>query len=350
MAAYLGIDTSCYTTSLALIDDQERIVADCRRMLSVERGQRGLSQSAMLFQHMKNLPLLWEEAAGRLDGEQPVAVAATAWPRRESGSYMPAFLMGTAMARLIATTTKAGLWFLSHQEAHVWSALLFCPELLNNPGGFGVLHLSGGTCELLQVSLNEKHLIVCRKISASADITPGQMIDRIGVRLGMEFPCGRQIDRLAATVPAEQKPVFAQKPALDGQTSRQISFSGSLSAVERLIDSMRPLPDETVAIVCRDVLVYIADSILVWLDAAGRSNGAEEGSVPTITDVLLCGGVASSDFLRSQLMSRAARNDWRFYWAKPHLSTDNAVGAAMFARRVACAATDNVLLSAGRSR
>ncbi|MBR0324960.1 MAG: O-sialoglycoprotein endopeptidase, partial [Selenomonadales bacterium] len=60
MKYYVGIDTSCYTTSVALLDEDGNRVADNRRILAVKEGKRGLAQSEMVFQHMRNLPELWE--------------------------------------------------------------------------------------------------------------------------------------------------------------------------------------------------------------------------------------------------------------------------------------------------
>ncbi|MGZ4122221.1 MAG: O-sialoglycoprotein endopeptidase, partial [Tumebacillaceae bacterium] len=63
----LGIDTSNYTTSICLVDEQGQIVQEQRRLLTVEAGERGLQQSAALFQHVQNLPVLIE-SIGDLTG------------------------------------------------------------------------------------------------------------------------------------------------------------------------------------------------------------------------------------------------------------------------------------------
>lgn len=58
MSKFLGIDTSCYTTSVAVFDEEQGIVAEERIVLRVKTGNRGLSQSEMVFQHTKNLPVI----------------------------------------------------------------------------------------------------------------------------------------------------------------------------------------------------------------------------------------------------------------------------------------------------
>ena len=68
MKLFVGVDTSCYTTSLAAVDDAGGVVFDGRRVLSVEPGQRGLRQSEALFRHLRQLEPLFDEylaAAGQ---------------------------------------------------------------------------------------------------------------------------------------------------------------------------------------------------------------------------------------------------------------------------------------------
>ena len=91
MKVYLGIDTSCYTTSLCLLDEQAAVLADERRILTVPEGKRGLSQSEMVYQHVRNLPELTEKIASYVAGNTVCAVAVTDKPRRRDDSYMPAF-------------------------------------------------------------------------------------------------------------------------------------------------------------------------------------------------------------------------------------------------------------------
>lgn len=80
MRAVLGLDTSCYTTSLALAHEG-RLILQKRRLLKVEKGERGLQQSAGVFQHVKNLPDLMEMLFEEARGVEIEAVCASARPR-----------------------------------------------------------------------------------------------------------------------------------------------------------------------------------------------------------------------------------------------------------------------------
>ena len=101
MGYILGIDTSNYKTSIAVIDHKKHIICDLRRFLTVKQGERGLRQSDALFQHIQNLPELMEEMRRMFDGRID-AVACSFRPRPEAGSYMPVFLAGSGFAKAAA--------------------------------------------------------------------------------------------------------------------------------------------------------------------------------------------------------------------------------------------------------
>ena len=97
----LGIDTSCYTTSVACVANQGIVFSE-RTMLSVRFGERGLRQSEGLFQHTKQLAPLIEHLFDRVDRNRIAAVAVSTKPIDSEESYMPVFLAGTTVARSIA--------------------------------------------------------------------------------------------------------------------------------------------------------------------------------------------------------------------------------------------------------
>jgi len=106
--AALGIDTSAYTTSVALLSLDGTLLAEERAVLTVAAGERGLRQSEAVFQHVRKLPVLLEQVMG----ERPPAIAAVAAstaPRPVPDSYMPVFKVGEAVGRSVA----APLAFLS---------------------------------------------------------------------------------------------------------------------------------------------------------------------------------------------------------------------------------------------
>ena len=118
---YLGIDTSCYTTSVALIGREGGLVGEARRILQVKPGCRGLQQSEMVFQHTRNLPILLEEVLKK--PLKVIGIGVSARPRPLEDSYMPAFLVGLGLARSLAAVNEIPLWQISHQENHLEAGL-----------------------------------------------------------------------------------------------------------------------------------------------------------------------------------------------------------------------------------
>src|SRR5699024_2926061 len=166
------------------------------RMPDLAAGRLGLRQSDALFQHVKRLPELFDRLSreGRL--EDIAAVGASVTPRCVEGSYMPCFLAGESSGRILADTLGVPFFPCAHQQGHIaavaWGAGR--PELLDKP--LLAWHLSGGTTELLYVE-PEGTGVLPRKIGGTSDISAGQLIDRTGVALGLQFPAGKALDALS---------------------------------------------------------------------------------------------------------------------------------------------------------
>lgn len=92
MSKFLGIDTSCYTTSLAVYDSEKGLICEERIILKVKMGGRRLSQSNMVYQHVRNLPVLMQRISPSLGDVSVIGVSS--FPRRRADSFMPAFLVG----------------------------------------------------------------------------------------------------------------------------------------------------------------------------------------------------------------------------------------------------------------
>ena len=151
MDQYLGIDTSNYTTSIAVVDDSGRLLVDERKLLKVKEGTAGLRQSEAFFQHMKNLPLLFEKVFKIIDRNKVKAIAVSEKPRPVDGSYMPVFSAGLNTAKFLAGAWGIPLIPTTHQEGHIMAGLWSLGGVVWER--FNVIHLSGGTTEALEVSV-----------------------------------------------------------------------------------------------------------------------------------------------------------------------------------------------------
>lgn len=306
MGVYLGLDTSNYRTSCALYDSESGEYRSCRRLLPVKQGERGLRQSEAVFHHTKQLPELMEELFSE---ETSLSGCAYSYaPREAEGSYMPCFLVGENVCRSVAAAKGIEISRTSHQMGHVLAALFSCGKtsLLESCEPFLAFHVSGGTTDLLLCRGDEERVLSLEEIGCSSDLKAGQCIDRLGVRLGLSFPCGEELERLAAGSGRS----FKIKPSVKGTVC-------SLSGVENKCVKMleRGESAEDTAKFCLD---YVCESI-----AAMTAAGLEKtGSVP----VIFAGGV-----MANRLMAERLSQQFEAYFAKPELSGDNAVGIAIYA-------------------
>ena len=303
MAIYLGIDTSNYTTSVAAVDDSGVILADERIILNVEQGKRGLRQSDALFLHIKNLPVLFDKI-GNLGKISAVGVSTA--PRRTEGSYMPVFLSGYACACAIAKTHGARLLEFSHQEGHIRAGKFNLAQ--DTPDRFYAVHLSGGTTEILDVKC-EGARFVSEIIGGTQDISAGQLVDRIGVKLGLAFPCGKELEKLAIQSDSPLKFKLSTKDCF-------VSFSGIEAQAMRAADK-----GESSCDLALGTLVAVSDT----LSKAFKAVLAQY----SIRPILLAGGVASNQLIRTRL-----ENEFKdlVFFSDPKYATDNAVGIALMAK------------------
>lgn len=301
---FLGIDTSCYTTSVAAVDEAGRLVGSARRILCVPKGGRGLRQSEMVFAHTKNLPQLMCEL--NLAEYQIVGIGASIRPRPEADSYMPAFLAGKGLAESLSSVLGSKLITLSHQENHFyagrWSAQM--PELKE----LLLVHISGGTTEILKVAGGRFEIL-----AATLDISAGQFVDRIGVALGLDFPAGAKLEQLALESNMETAlPVAVQKG--------RISFAGPCSAAMRLLAQGETKHCD----LAWAVLHCVAESLFRSIRFAAHQHN--------LKDVLLVGGVAANLYIKTYLIKKLGKYNIQAFFARPEDSSDNAIGCALYAK------------------
>ena len=305
---YIGVDTSNYTTSLALVDEDLRVLANLKRPLPVGEGERGLRQSDAVFTHTKHLPELWQELAPYLREGEIGGIGVSTRPRNLDGSYMPCFLAGVSSAASAASALGVPLYRFSHQCGHLMAALLSSEQLRLADAPFAAYHLSGGTTELLLASPDGAGFS-CEVVGGTRDISAGQLIDRVGVALGLPFPAGAELERLALTFRGK---AFRRRP-------RVIDCRVNLSGSENLAMKLYSETGDPAA-VAAFVFGHLEDALIGMTDECFAVYGKRP---------LVCaGGVMSACALRSLMETRYGAAT-----ASPALSADNAVGIAALAAR-----------------
>ncbi len=309
---FLGIDTSCYTTSVAAVDEKGNLISSKRRLLSVAEGERGLRQSEAFFKHINNFPELYKELLNDVDPKEIAAVCVSTQPRGISSSYMPVFFAGRRLAESIAMSLNIPLFATDHQQGHIQAAL-YGIEMPTDK--FCAVHLSGGTTEVLLINQTETEY-KAKIIAATKDINAGQLIDRLGVKMDMGFPAGKEVDKRACLFKGTKilLPISASYDACN--------FSGTEAAAIREYEN-----GTDVDAVCEGVMSAIARTLAKMVGGAAYYAG--------ISDVLMAGGVSSSEYLRKYLPAyiekRGMHVNLKFSFAE--LSSDNAVGVALLGRK-----------------
>lgn len=322
---WVGFDTSNYTTSAAVCalgeDGRLTVVANLKVLLPVAEGSRGLRQSDAVFAHVKNLPVVTAQLRRVLEegNYRVAAVGYSVTPRDAEDSYMPCFLTGGVAAKAFAAGAGVPTFGCSHQSGHIMAALyssgaLFEDGFLDKP--FLAFHVSGGTTEAVRVSREADRAGFSTEIlGLGADLHAGQVIDRVGVMMGLKFPCGREMEMLATEYLACHDPIKGLKISVKDGVCH-------LSGLENMAaDLWKKTGDK--GYVSAFVLSFIGKTLRRMTDQIQESLG-----VPL--PVVYGGGVMSNQLIRPMLRDKAP---WQTYFSEPAFSADNAAGTAILCAR-----------------
>lgn len=303
----LAIDTSNYTSSMAVVTVDGKVIFDERIMLKVPQGKRGLRQSEAVWMHMMNLPVIYEKISSNIDTGDIAAVSVSSKPRDVENSYMPVFKAGESFGKIIADTLNIPIYTFSHQLGHV-KAIEKSNGLTESP--FIALHLSGGTSESLLIERNN-NIYNINILSQTLDISFGQLIDRVGVAGGLPFPAGKFMDSMAL-----------QKIESDDIKFKDISFKNgnfNLSGIET--QCLKHIENgchiRSIAYYLFEKISKAIDKIIdLSLELSADAREYNAGQIP----IIVAGGVSESEFIREYLKSKKSNILFGKY------GTDNAVG------------------------
>lgn len=307
MRSFLGLDTSNYTTSCALYIPSSGELLQSKRLLPVKEGELGLRQSDAVFHHTKQLPELFEALMSMKPECRIDVVSASVAPRCCEGSYMPCFLVGEGYARTVSSAGSCKLYRTSHQTGHVLAALYSAGklELVHGNKPFLAFHVSGGTTDLLLCTPDEDSVIKIEQIASSLDLKAGQAVDRVGLMLGLKFPCGIELEKLAEKA---DKRIPCKITLKDGSCC----LSGIENICRKYLDSGESR--ENVAMLCLDMVFKAIKGMTEW--ALEKYPDSE---------IIYAGGVMSDKILQNELAKC-----FDAYFASADFSCDNAAGVALY--------------------
>ncbi len=301
--AYLGFDTSNYTTSVALYFPKENRIVHEKRLLPVKSGEKGLRQSDAVFHHTVALHELCQKLFER-EKAAVNAVCASAFPRFAENSYMPCFLVGLNTASCISSILNVPFFKTSHQHGHILAALYSAGRLDLLKERFIAFHVSGGTTEALLVSPSKENIFDVKLTAYSLDLKAGQAVDRVGLMLGLDFPCGMRLDELASKSTKSYK---IKPTVIDGNCS----LSGVENKCRKMLENGEEKED-----IARFCIEYISASLEKMTDFLLE----KYGNLP----LLYAGGVMSNSLIREKFQKK-----YGAFFAAAEFSSDNAAGAAI---------------------
>lgn len=301
MAIVLGIESSCDETAAALVDSGRRIIA--QRIASQDEIHRpfgGVVPEIAARAHADRLaPLI----AATLDDAGMTladvdAIAATAGPGLIGG-----VMVGLVTAKALAMASDKQLIAINHLEGHALSPRLADPSL---QFPYLLLLVSGGHCQILLVQAVGSY----RRLATTIDDALGEAFDKTAKILGLGYPGGPAVERLARE--GDAKAVKLPRPLL-GSAEPHFSFAGLKSAVLRAHDTGLHKNADIAAAFQQAALDCVLD----------RSRKAL-GSIDKPTALVVAGGVAANQTIRAGLEVLASEHGLQFVAPPLALCTDNA--------------------------
>ncbi len=313
----LGIESSADDSGVALIEASGTFGSDFRftvtanEVASQQHAEYGgIYPNLAKNEHIKNLPLLLEKVLP--SDEQPDIIAVTVGPGIE-----PCLWTGITFAQKLAAKWDIPVVGVNHLEGHIVMSMMEGEKLA--PLELPVLSLliSGGNTQLVL----SKEALRYEIIGKTRDDAAGEAFDKVGRMLGLPYPSGAEISRLAAEARRENLAADFKLPRpMLSEDNFEFSFSGLKTAALRIIEK-ETVTDELKKKISRELEEAIADVLV------GKTLLAvEEYGVST---VVTGGGVAANTFIRQRLAEALAKSGAKLLVCPPALSTDNALMIAL---------------------
>jgi len=318
----LGIETSCDETAAAVVDEAGHVLSDVvHSQVQTHAVYGGVVPELASRDHLQNIVPVYRaalERAGKTLAEID-GIAVTAGP-----GLSGALLVGLTMAQALAWASDKPIVGVDHLVGHLLAAFLQHPEQSEPPPEFPFIALlvSGGHTAIYRVDGSELSAIT--ELGATRDDAAGEAFDKVAKVLGLGYPGGPIVDRLAQKGDPERIPL---PMPMRRQGSLEFSFSGLKTNVARWVESHGPLGDEQrLYDLCAAFQRNVVESLLNKTFRAARTE--------RLGTIVLAGGVAANRGLRERAAAYGARFGIRV--VVPHRShcTDNAAMIALAGSRL----------------
>jgi N6-L-threonylcarbamoyladenine synthase len=307
----LGIESSCDDTSAAVLQNS-RVLSNITANQKVHESYGGVVPELASRAHQQNIVPVVHEAlkTAGITLQQVDAIAFTRGP-----GLMGSLVVGCSFAKALALATNLPLIDVNHMHAHILAH--FIDEGIPVPNfPFICLTVSGGHTQLVQVDSPLEMKI----LGSTIDDAAGEAFDKIAKILGLPYPGGPLVDKLAQT----GNPLAFQfaEPKVDGYN---FSFSGLKTSVLYRLQKETKLNPNFITENLADLCASVQHTILQIL-----FNQLKRVSVDTgIKEIAIAGGVSANSGLRTRLQETGTELNWKVYLPKFDYCTDNAAMIAM---------------------
>jgi len=300
----LGIESSCDETAAALVEDGRRVVADAVwSQVAVHREYGGVVPEIASRAHVVNLVPVLEEAfkqAGKtLDDVDGIAVT-------RGPGLVGALLVGVQTAKAIAWARDLPLIGVNHLEGHL-SAVFLDAEIVP-PFPHLALLVSGGHSEIIIARDFGRYEL----LGSTRDDASGEAFDKVGKMLGLGYPAGPVVDKLAAT----GDPTAVKLPRAMRNKGLDFSFSGLKTAVSTHLQKTGIPEGQALSDLCASFQAAVIDQLV------SKTMVALEAQ--QLKHLVVAGGVACNRGLRETLKAEATARGFQLYIPPPKRCTDNA--------------------------
>lgn len=305
----LGIESSCDETAASVVEDGRTLLSNTiHSQIELHVPFGGVVPELASRNHsvwiLQVIDKALDDAGITLDNLDGIAVT-------EGPGLIGSLIVGVQTAKAIARAAGLPIVGVNHVQAHLTAALL-APVPPEFP--YIGLAVSGGHTSLYLVEAPDRFTLIGRTLDDAA----GEALDKAGIQLGLPYPGGVHIDRIAV----KGNPEFHKFPrAMMDKRPMDFSFSGMKTALKQYLQGVkRPLSPQLQTDIAASFLQAVVDVLVHKLVYAAKKAG--------VKNIVLAGGVAANSVLRRDLTARCQREGLNLVLTPGKLCTDNAAMVA----------------------
>ena len=298
----LGIETSCDETAIAVFDSEQGIIGESvYSQIKMHAEYGGVVPELASRDHCVKIITVLEEALGDIDLYSIDQVAYTSGP-----GLLGALLIGESFAQGLSTALNVPLIPINHLEGHLMSPIMEFPEITVP---YISLLVSGGHSMIVDVEDRGDYKI----LGQSQDDAVGEAFDKVGKLLGLSYPGGPHIEKMA--LEGNPKAYEFPRPMMHSD-NLDLSFSGLKTAVLYTVRDIEDLNDQVKADVAASFQQAVIDVLTKKIKKAIELTGRDE--------VIIAGGVAANKALRSAIKELENSMGIKVYYPDLKYCGDNA--------------------------